>query len=64
MTRPDDKVDRRRAMAARAATLANSVQWLIDGCHDLDVPLPAQTYVDDLPTMFRRLADTIERTQP
>lgn len=63
--RPDDKVDRRRAMAARAASLAPSVQWLIDGCRDLDVPLPpVPRDVDDLPAMFRRLADTIQRVQP
>ena len=60
--RPDDPVDRRRALAARAATLAPSVEWLLKGCRDLNVPLPPEAI--DLPAMFRRLADTIQRVQP
>ena len=65
MTRPDDPVDRRRALAARATTLEPSVAWLIKGCRDLGVPLPpVPREVDKLPAMFRRLADTIQRVQP
>ena len=65
MTRPDDPVDRRRALAARAKTLEPSVEWLIKGCRDLNVPLPSVPRdVDDLPAMFRQLANTIQRVQP
>ena len=65
MTRPDDPVDRRRALAARATTLEPSVEWLFKGCRDLNVPLPPiPRDPDDLPAMFKRLADTIQRVQP
>ena len=59
---PDDEVYRRRALAARVATLAPAVDRAIAGCMDLHAPIPPEAY--DMPAIFQRWADQIERTQP
>ncbi|HTE69338.1 MAG TPA: hypothetical protein VK942_11360 [Actinomycetes bacterium] len=66
MTSPDDPVLRRRALAARVASLAGyneeRLGHIIIGCQRLHCAIPST--VVNFPAELRRFADSIERTRP
>jgi hypothetical protein len=64
--RPDDPIANRRALAARVASLAGyneeRLGHIIIGCQRLHCAIPPAAV--DVPALFRRWADSIERTRP
>jgi hypothetical protein len=61
MTSPDDPIARRRALAARVATLAGSVEIAVAGALELGCRTPPA--IIDMPPELRRWAAQIERTR-
>ena len=63
---PDHPAIRRRALAARAATLADYVHErltvMAEGAEELGVPVPLE--LATFPQVLQEWADTVERTQP
>jgi hypothetical protein len=66
MLTPDDPIRRRRALAARVASLADyneeRLGHIIIGCQRLHCAIPPA--VVNVPAELRRFADSIERTRP
>ena len=58
----DDPIARRRALAARIATLAGSVEIAVAGAVELGCSTPRS--IHDMPPTLRRWAAQIERTRP
>jgi hypothetical protein len=61
MTRPDDPIHRRRALAARVATLAGSVEIAVAGATELGCRIPPA--VINMPPELRNWATQIQATR-
>jgi hypothetical protein len=58
---PDDPIRRRRALAARVATLAGSVEIAVAGATELGCRIPPAVF--NMPPELRQWAAAIERTR-